>query len=154
MTPDPEILITISRSTAAGGPDPLILSGSDDENLLGITDFTPPGMNARIIYAPDSRYFDGAEDTAVAWNQALLAFSWFPDHADDEADVDSAYWEFVAAVAQRRYDVTTKISDGPELTWRAKRANVSPDPRSFSDLVNNNPGYAVTIPVHPIPTGA
>lgn len=151
---DVAILITISRSVAAGGPDPLVLSGTIDSNALGVTNFARPGLNARITYAPDSRYFDGSEETAVAWDQSILPFAWFPDQAEDETDGQAAFWEVAAAIAQRRYDVTTQVADAPAEVWRAKRGSMSPDPRSYSDLVGNNPVYAVQIPVHPIPSGA
>lgn len=149
---DIPVLITISRTAAAGGPDPLVISGSIDENALGVTDFKRPGLNARITYAPDSRYFDGSEETAVAWDQGILAFSWVPDQAENETDNQASHWEVAAAIAQRRFDVTTQVSDAPAEVWRAKRGSMIPDARSYSDLVNNNPVYALTIPVHPIPT--
>lgn len=150
---DVPILITISRTTEAGGPDPLILSGTIDSHELGIIGFTRPGLNARNTYAPDSRYFDGSEETATAWEQSLLSFAWVADQAANETEGQGSYWEVAAAIAQRRFDVTTKVDDAPSEVWRAKRGSMTPDPRSYSDLVDNNPAYSVTIPVHPIPSG-
>lgn len=148
---DVPVLITISRAVEAGGPDPLVLSGTIDSNALGVTQFARPGLNARITYAPDSRYFDGSQDTAVAWDQSVLAFSWVADQAEDETEGQASYWEVAAALAQRRFDVTTQVEEAPGEVWRAKRGSIIPDARSYSDLVNHNPAYAVTIPVHPIP---
>lgn len=148
------LLITISRSTDAGGPSPLILSGTLDENDIGITNFTEPSLRARITYGPDSRYFDGSEETAVAWEQDQVAFGWTPSRPSTEAAVQVSYLELAAALAQRRFDVTTQISDAPALVWRAKRGSMIPRPRELVDLLFKTPVYDVTIPVFPIPSGA
>lgn len=149
---DPTLTISISRSVAAGGPTALVLSGSDDESDLGVTDYQPPALMGRLLSMPDSADVDGTEYVAASWQQAILGFNWCADRADTEAEALTAYNEVVAAIGQFSFEVTTQVSGATAQTWSANRGSISlvGQSRTIIDLSTRRPVYSVTIPVHPI----
>lgn len=152
---DPTLTISLSRSTAAGGPTPLLFSGALDGTALGVVNYQPPARQSRVTYAPDSIYVHGSEPIAASWQQAMLNFDWMLDSAADEAAVQAAYAEVVAAVGQFSYSVTTQINGAPAEVWAADMGSVVPPQRTFVDLAHPDAlVVAVTIPVYPIPGSA
>lgn len=147
---DPTLTISISRSTAAGGPTALVFDAQPGATL-GIVAYQPPGLQQRITYAPDSMSVHGSEAIGTSWQQALLTFDWVRDGATSESDVQTSYAEVAAALAQMSYTVTTQVSGAPAQVWAADPGSLAPSARTYVDLVN--PGmvvYSVSIPVYPI----
>jgi hypothetical protein len=145
------LTVTIDRTSLSLSP--LVLSGSDDANDLGITAFQRPGRLARIKYMPDSDDVHGSEAVSMAWQQAVLGFTWVSDRAEDEADVQAARQELEAALGQFSYTVTTQEGDAAAETWQADPGSMqlAAGGRTTSDLEWHNPQWSVTIPVYPIP---
>lgn len=144
----PTLTITISQTG-----DDLVLSGTPNVGDLGVTRYSPPALQSRLVYMPDSASVDGSEATAASWQQALLTFDWVPDTATDEGDVAASYADVVAAIAQFEFTVTTQVSDAAAEVWSANRGSIvlAGGSRDYTSLVNKNPVYTVTIPVYPIP---
>lgn len=143
----PTLTITISQSG-----DDLVLSGSLDENELGITRYAPPALQQRQSFMPTSADIHGDEAVSQSWQQSLLSFDWVPDTADDETDVAAAYAAVVAAISQFAFTVTTKVSDAAAEVWSANGGSIvlAGTSRDYPDLAHYNPVYTVTIPVYPI----
>lgn len=146
---DPTLTISIDRAGLSLAP--LVFSGALDGTTLGIVGYQPPALQSRITYAPDSMDVHGSEAIAAAWQQAVLGFDWVRDDDATETQVQASYGEVAAAVGQFSYLVTTQVSGAPAQVWRADMGSVSPSARTYMDLVNHNPVFAVTIPVYPIP---
>lgn len=144
----PTLTITISQSG-----DDLVLSGSVDSNELGVTRYSPPALQQRLVYMPDSASVHGSEATSAAWQQALLSFDWVPDRAADEGDVAASYADVVAAIGQFEFTVTTQVSDAAAEVWSANAGSIvlAGGSRDYADLAHKNPVYTVTIPVYPLP---
>lgn len=147
----PTLTITIDRSSMAGALEPLVFSGALDSNELGVVSYQPPALQRRVAYAPDSGDVDGSEAVSSSWQQSLLSFDWVRDAAASETQVQASYDEVAAALAQFSFTVTTKVSDAPSRVWSADSGSLVPSPRTYEDMANLNPVYAVTIPVQPIP---
>lgn len=146
----PSLTITISRTTAAGGPTDLVLSGDDETKPLAVVNFQPAGLQSRLTYMPDSVDVDGSVPIAAAWQQAMLSFDFLRDAAASETVVQAAYLEVAAALAQFSFTVTTQVSGAPAQVWAANRGSIVPPARDFENLTYLDPVYAVTIPVYPI----
>ena len=151
---DPTLTISVSRTIAAGGPDPLLFSASLDGTPLGILNYQQPASQQRVAYAPDSINVHGSEAIGSSLQQALLPFDWVRDDDATETQVQASRKEVEAALAQFSYTVTTQVSGAPAEVWRADPGSQVPSPRTYEDLANRNPVYAVTIPVYPIPGSA
>lgn len=151
------VTITISRTSLPGSLPPLVQSGIVDDNEIGITSYQPPGRQARNTYGPDSADVDGSELLSTAWQQANLGYSYIADQAEDETDAQATYADVVAAIGQLSYMVTTQVGGAPAEVWAADRGSIqlaNSSGRTFEDLENATPEYAVTIPVKPIPGSA
>lgn len=152
---DATLTISISRTAAAGGPSPLLFSGALDGTALGIVSYQPPARQARVSYAPDSVNVHGSEAIGASWQQALLSFGWMLDEAADEAAVQAARAEVIAAVGQFSYTVTTQANGAPAEVWRADMGSVALPERTYVDLARPDVlVFPVTIPVYPIPGSA
>jgi hypothetical protein len=148
----PTLTITIDRTSL--GLTPLVLSGASDGVALGIVSYQEPADIPRYLWAPDSVNVEGSELISASSEQANLGFDWVSDAAANEAAVASAKAEVLAAVRQFSFQVTTQVSDAPAEVWAANRGAQTPSPRTYEDLANHNPVFAVTIPVYPIPGSA
>jgi hypothetical protein len=147
------IIVTVSIDRTSLGKAPLVLSAGQD-TTLGLTAYQPPGKVARVTYANDHPDMDGSVALSASWQQALLGFNVVTDQAADEAAIASQVAELVEALAQFSYLVTTTVGNAPAEVWSAQRGSIAlavSDGRSFTDLANHNPVYAITIPVYPIP---
>lgn len=145
------LTITIDRTSLSLAD--LVLSGTDDVNDYGITSYSPPALQARLRQLPDSDFIHGSEFTGGVWQQAILGFSWVPDHADDETDVQTAYAVVAAAIGQFEFEVTTQVGGAPAQVWQANKGSIqlAGGSRTYADVEHSNPVYSVTIPVYPIP---
>jgi hypothetical protein len=147
------VTVSIARSTAAGGPDPLAFSGAlTDAALLGIVSYQAPAHINLVGYAPPSGDVAGSEAVSRSLQQALLSFDWMCDTAQAESDMQAAYDAACAAVDQFSYSVTTAVGDAAAQVWSADSGSVTSPARTFVDLAHPNAlVISVTIPVHPIP---
>lgn len=147
------VALTITIDRTGLSLSPLVLSGVDDDHDYGITAYQPPALQARVGYMPDSGDIDGSEAISSSWQQSLLGFSFVPDHADDETDVQASYAEVAAAVGQFSFTVTTQVSGAPAQVWSADRGSIAlaAGSRSYLDLTAVPPVYSITIPVYPVP---
>lgn len=142
------LLITISRD----GAD-LVLSGSDDANEIGVTNFAEPAQVARIEYAPGSRLFAGDQALSATLAHTLLTFTLVTDKASTETESQSLLDDVRAAVGQFSYTVTVEINDAPAKTWQCDTGSVAPlGARTLLDLEHHNPEWSVSIPCNPVPT--
>lgn len=146
--PEPTLTISIDRTALA--LTPLVLSGRDDGSPLGVTDFTEPGRQPRIV-SISSDHQHGDNPLRWSYQQAVLTFSAFPE-ADDEATAQAALEELRAAITQGlRYEVTVTISDAPPKVWTCNPGTLSPPSRDYLNLKHHFPVWSVTLPCHPIP---
>ena len=145
----PTLTVTIDRTSLS--LPPLVLSGTRDSNALAIVSYQAPSTLARVGYMPDSADTHGSEAISFAYQQAILGFDWVRDGGSTETQVQASRNEVAAALAQFSYSVTTQISGAPAEAWTADPGSQVPSARTYADLMNRNPVYAVTIPVYPIP---
>lgn len=147
------LLISIDRSGMAGAPAPLVLSGSDDANPLGVTNYAEPPRQARVTYYPDSRDAAGSKAQAATWQQSILAFDVMTDQAADEAASRTLLQDLQAAIGQFAYTVTVTVGNAPAQVWKADMGSMAPTgSRTVDDLDDADPEWTVTIPVYPIPS--
>jgi len=149
---DPTRTISIDRSGMPGALGPLLFSAADDSTELGIYDFQEPGLQMRVFYAPDSIDIHGSEATGASYQQAVLGWDWAADQAASETEVQAAYDEVAAAIAQMSFLVTTQTNGAPARVWAADPGSILPSPRDYAELADPRMAvYAVTLPVYPIP---
>ena len=146
---DPTLTISIARTSLS--LPPLLFSATHDGTALGVVEYQPPAMQARIEYAPDVPSVHGSAATSWAWQESILGWSGVLDDAAGEAAVQASYTEVLAAITQWSYAVTTQVNGAPAQVWSCRPGSQIPDARTYADLANSNPVYAVTIPVYPIP---
>lgn len=143
------IFISIVRTSLSLGP--LVLSGSNDANPLGITDYTEPAVNPRVTYAPDSSYVNGSTPLAVSLQQTIVGFAVCTTDAATEAASRTLIAELRAAVGQFSFAVTVTVDGAPAETWACHAGSVTPvGGRTFSDLLRHNPEWSVVIPAQPV----
>lgn len=145
--------IVISRDDLPGDLDPMVLSGSNDENVLGITSFVEPGRQARIRYAPPSDVIEGDIALAATYQQSVIGFNVVTDQAATEAESREQLLALKDALGQFRYEVTITVDTGQPEVWTCDTASITPlGPRTFFDLEGHNPVWAVAIPCRPTPS--
>lgn len=145
------LLISINRTSLSLGP--LVLSGSNDANPIGITDYTEPAMLRRTTYAPESAYEHGSTPLASVWQQTILGFEVSTTEAATEAASRLLIAELLAAVSQFSFTVAVAVDGAPTETWACNPGSMQPaGSRTFSDLLRHNPVWSVTIPAHPVRT--
>jgi len=144
------LLISIDRTSLA--LEPLVLSGTDDDNPIGVTNYTEPVIQPRMTYAPDSAYEDDPLPLARVWQQTALLF----DISTTDAATEAASRTLVAEVRQAigqfpLFLVTVTVDDAPAETWTCHAGTIQPvGGRTTSDLEHHDPEWSVTIPAHPI----
>lgn len=147
------LIISIDRTSLSLAP--LVLSGTNDANPIGVTDYTEPAINPRLTYAPDSAYVNGSTPLAVAWQDTIVGFAVCTTDAATEAASRTLIAELRTAVEQFSFAVTVTVDGAPAETWACHTGSVTPvSGRTFSDLLRHNPEWSVTIPAHPIRTVA
>lgn len=148
---DSTLLITLSRLLVPGTPDPLVFSADLDGTLLGIVGYQAPARQGEVTYTTDSPRVTGSVAIASKWQQTVLGWDWVSDQAASESDVQAAFEEVAEALGQFTYTVTTQVAGAPAQAWKAYMGALVPSPRSYEDLANSNPVFAVTVPIYPIP---
>ena len=146
------VSISTDRSGMPGSLAPLVLNGSVDGSYRRLTAYSPPALQSRVTWMPDSDFVEGSEAIGAVWQQSMLGFS-VQIEAATETLVQAAYAEMVAAWSQFSFTVTTQLSGAPAQVWAANRGSIQladSTGRTFADVHNLNPVYAVTIPVYPI----
>jgi phenylpyruvate tautomerase PptA (4-oxalocrotonate tautomerase family) len=148
------MLISIDRSSL--GKAPLVLSGSNDANALGITDYTEPSVQARVRYAPDSDFRHGSTPLGSVLQQTIVGFAVCTTDAVTESESRALVAELTeAVVGQFRFTVTITIGDAPAETWACHSGAVVPvGSRNSINLRDHDPEWSVTIPAHPVRTVA
>lgn len=144
---DPTLTITVSR-TALSLPD-LVFSGRLG-TTLGVVNYQPAALLWRRDYMPDSADAHGSELVAASYQQAILGWDWVREDGSTETQVQASRKEVEAALAQFSYTITTQVSDAPAEVWSADPGDQTPSARTYEDLANSNPVYAVSVPVYPI----
>lgn len=144
------LTVTIDRTSLSLSP--LVMSGTDDSNDLGVVNYTPPAKQQRLGQMPDSDSVHGTEYTSMAYQQARMNFDIVTDKATDEAGVQTYQREVEAALGQFEFTVTTQVGNADAEVWSANAGDLIPPARTYVDLVNHNPVYGVSIPVFPVPS--
>lgn len=144
------LLISIDR-TLLGLP-PLVLSGIDDANLLGVADYREPERVARVTYAPTSRHEHGDMPLAMSLAQSVLGFDVFPTAATESA-ARALHTELSNAITQGlEFPVTVTVGDAPAETWTCNPGFIAyPNGRTFVDLRDHNAIWSVSLPCYPVP---
>lgn len=147
------LLISIDRTLLSLSP--LVLSGVDDANDLGVSDYREPARSARVTWAPTSAFEDGDLPLSMTWAQSSLDFDAFPS-ASTEASARALYAELVAAISQGlEFPVTVTVGDAAAETWTCNPGSISyASGRNVVDLRDHNAVWSVSIPCHPVPTFA
>lgn len=147
------LLITIGR--AALGKAPLVLSGVEDSNAIGVTGYTEPAQSPRVTYAPESPHENGSIPLAVSWQQTIVGFDVCTTQAATEAEMRALVRELREAVGQFTFPVTVQADDAPAETWACHAGSVTPiGGRTTVDLQNHDPEWSVVIPAQPFPAYA
>jgi hypothetical protein len=144
------LTITLSRTELALSP--LILSGSDDANAIGITNYQEPPRQSRVAYAPDSAYVHGSTALAGVWQQSILAFDIVTDQAATEAASRTLVASVLAAIGQFSYTATVVVDGAPSEAWACDMGSMTGPPRDYFSLQGHDPVWSVLIPCHPLPT--
>lgn len=143
------LLITIGRTSL--GKVPLVLSGVDDANPIGITDYTEPAEVPRVAYAPDSNYVHGSMPLSVALQQTIVGFAVCTTAAATESASRALIAELREAVRQFSFTVTVEVDDAPAETWTCHAGSVTPvGSRTTANLRDHDPEWSVTIPAQPV----
>ena len=146
------LLISIDRTSLSLAP--LVLSGTNDANPVGVTGYKEPTIRPRITYAPDSAYEDDSTPLARVWQQTNLEF----DISTTDAATEAASRLLVAAVREAVgqfpvFAVTVTVDGAPAETWTCHSGVVEPfSGRTFSDLLRHNPEWSVSIPAKAVRT--
>ena len=143
---NPTLTISIDRTSLDKGA--LVFSAADDGNPNGITAYTPPGRQARIIYAAGSNFVHGATAVGGTWQQAVMSFDTVPD-VTTQAALDAFEADLFEAVGQLSYVVTVTVN-GSGRDWTCDMGDAVPASREFEDLRDMDPTYTVTIPCYPV----
>lgn len=144
------LLITIDRTSL--GLSPLVLSGTNDSNPIGVTDYTEPAMQSQVHYAPDGYAEDGSIPLSSRLQDTIVGFAVSTTDAATETESRALISELRAALRQFSYAVTIQVADAPAETWTCDSGSVIPvGGRNFADLANHNPEWSVTIPARPVP---
>lgn len=142
------LTITISRDG-----DDLVLSGTDDENPIGVTNYQEPPRQARIEYAPSSRYVHGDEALSTTYQQTFLSFDVVTDQETTEAESRELLAELWEAIGQFSYTATVVVDGAPAETWACDTGSMTPvGNRTLLDLEHHNPLWSVRLPCKPLPT--
>lgn len=144
---DPTLTISIDRTSLSLSA--LVFSASLG-TTLGVVDYQPPATQWRLSYAPDSINVHGSELIGAAYQQSILGFDWVREAGSTETQVQASRVEVAAALAQFSFTVTTQVSGAPAEVWAADPGSQVPSARTFENLMNRNPVFAVSIPVYPI----
>lgn len=144
------LLISIDRTGLSRAP--LVLSGSNDANPLGISNYTEPAVLPRITYMPDSAYEDGSTPLAVSWQETILGFDVVTAGAATEAASRTLVAELRQAISQFSFDVIVTVDGAPAETWACHTGALQAAGRTYVNLRYHNPVWSVTIPAHPIRT--
>jgi hypothetical protein len=145
---DPTLTITISRTSLSLSP--LVFSAALDVNPLGIVGYQPPALQWRLGRMPDSADVHGSETISASYQQSILGWDWVREDGSTETQVQASRKEVEAALGQFSYTITTQISGAPAEVWSADPGDQVSSARSYEDLANANPVFAVTVPVYPI----
>lgn len=147
------LTITISRTELSLSP--LVLSGSDDANPIGVANFVEPARQARVKWAPSSDDVHGDVALSSSFQQAIIGFEAFTDQAASEAASRLLLDALWAALSQFAFTVTDVVDGAPGRVWSCNTGSMVPTgPRSYLDMQGHNAVWSVSIPCHPIPTGA
>lgn len=147
---DPSSL-TISIERASLSLSALVLCGHNDPSrFLSISDYTEPGRQPRVSYAPQS---DDIPDTPLGftWQEALIGFNVFNENATGESDTRSKIADLSTALARLSYSVTITVNDADPETWTCRPGAVVPAAgRTLTDLQTHGDVWSVSIPAYPI----
>lgn len=148
---DPTLVISIPRLLLPGSLDPLVFSGTQDENPLGISDFAEPPLTPRIVGVENDAPVHGSTPLRWSYQDTTLQWATYPD-ADDETDVQAFFAEIQAAITQGlRFPVHVTISDAPTKVWSCQPGTITPEARSRPNLANHDPSWTILLPCNPIP---
>lgn len=153
MMIDPTLVVTMTRLLLPGSLPALEFSGAG-RSPLEIVGYSAPATQSRNRYAPPADGVHGDELLSTSLQQSILGLD-FRSTSDTETEVQAAHELVTAAILQFTFTIITEVSSAPAQAWRADpgaiqlRAGV----RSYADMANLNPVYALTIPVYPIPGG-
>lgn len=148
------LTIAISRTGLPGGLGPLVLSAEDDANPLGITAYSSPGRIGRVTYLPDEPDIHGSIPQAGSLQQGVISFGVLATAAS-ESVMRSLIGPLEQALGQLNYTVTETIGDAAPRVYPAVMGSIelaNNAGRTYEDLRDSDPVYAVTIPVYPIPS--
>lgn len=145
------LLITISRTELA--LTPLVLSGTNDANLIGVTSFTEPARVPDIEYAPTSNLYRDVP-LSVSYRQGVLGFDVVTHKSATEQASQDLLDDLRDALGQFAYTTTTVINSASAKVWTCNTGAMSPIERTLVNLKHFNPVASVTIPCYPIPGSA
>lgn len=144
--------LSISISRTSLSLSALVLSGNADAAELGVVDYQEPARQARIAYAPDSPHIHGSQPLSWAWQQTFLQFGVVTDHSATEAESKALVEELITAITQWSYLVTVTVG-GAQQIWTCQPGSLAPTgSRTYADITDHNPTWAVSIPCHPVPS--
>lgn len=145
------LTITLSRLELPPLPS-LVLSGSDDANAIGITNYQEPARQARILYAPESAHIPGSTKLASTWQQTFLGFDIVTDQATTEAASRTLIQSVLAAISQFAYSATVVVDGAPAEVWACDPGSMVGPSRSYQSMQGHDPVWSVLIPCKPTPT--
>jgi hypothetical protein len=147
------LLISIGRVSLPGSPSPLVLSGSDDANEIGVVAYAEPAIQSRVGYAPDSAWIHGSQALSSSYQQTILGFDVVTDKAASEAASRALIGDLREAISQFAFTVTVTVDGATPEIWSCNAGSIiANEARTYPNIGNSNPVWSVTIPCYPIPT--
>lgn len=142
--------MSIARSTAAGGPTPLVIADDGTTYQLAEDGLGRPARSWRVSKAPDSPDIHGSEAIGAALEESELPVRLIVKAASTSA-LNTALDALELALSQFAYDVTVTI-DGQARVWSCGPADsqASLDSGQASAHLSN---VSVAFPVYPIAGG-
>lgn len=144
------LLISIDRTSL--GKLPLVMSGVDDGNAIGVTGFTEVAVTPRVTFAPDSMFENGSMALAVTLQQTTLEFTVCATAAASESEMRLLISELREALLRLHYNTTVTVNGAPAETWSCTAGAVTPiGDRDSVNLEHHDPEWSVAISAHPVP---
>ena len=142
--------VSIDRTSMGLGP--LVMSGDDDlDTVLSVISYQEPALQARVKYAPSSDWVHGEMALGFTWQQVMLNFEIATLDAASEAASREAIAELMAAIGRLSFKTTITVNDAAPEVWSCQPGSLAPvSDRSFNDMVNHDPSWALSIPAYPV----
>ena len=145
-----EPILTVTIDCSSLELDPIVINGDFTgggwEMMPG---YQMPGLQpqAKTVGAT---WLHGEPATSAKWINGIVSFD-AVYIAEDAPEISAALAVMRRALIRTRFPVTTD-RNGDVQTWKGQAGSITPSPLEYEQLRDDEQAYAISIPVHPIPT--